>query len=78
MGLPMVPIFYANAGNCCHSSSVKCVIRKMDITCVAIAKIGWDTVQEFWLGNKKLRLKKVSRSVSVLKCHLRLINLKGG
>jgi hypothetical protein len=45
----------------------------MEITRVAIAEVGWDTVQEFWLGNRKLRLKKVSRSASVLKCHFCLL-----
>ncbi len=65
----MVQIFWATTGSHLHLSSLKCVIPKVEITRVAIAEVGWDTVQEFWLGNSKLRLKKVSKSASVLKCH---------
>jgi hypothetical protein len=48
---------------------VKGIIRKMEITRVAIAEVGWQTVHKFCLGRVKVQLKKVSKSDSNLKCH---------
>jgi hypothetical protein len=45
----------------------------MEITCVAIAEVGWQTVHKFWLGRGKLTLKKVSKFSSDLKCHFGLL-----
>jgi hypothetical protein len=68
--LPVVPIFFPAAGSRLQSSRVKGVVRKTEITRVAIAEVGWQTVHEFCNGSVKLRLKKVSKSCSDLKCHL--------
>jgi hypothetical protein len=45
--LPVVPIFLLAAGSRLQSSSVKGVIPKTEITCIAIAEVGWKTVHEF-------------------------------
>ncbi len=71
--LPMVPILLPTAGSHLQSSSVKGVISKMEITCIAIAEVGWQTVHEFFCGRGKVALKKVSKSRSVLKCHFGLL-----
>ncbi len=47
-----------------QSSRVKGVIRKTEVTRVAIAEVGWQTVHEFCDGSVKLVLKKVSKSCS--------------
>jgi hypothetical protein len=65
----MVPILLPTAGSCLQSSSVKGVIHKTEITLIAIAEVGWQTVHEFLCGRGKVSLKKVSKSKSVLKCH---------
>ncbi len=67
--LPVGPIFSPAAGSRLQSSSVKDCIRSTEITCVAIAEVGWQTVHEFCLGRGKLQLKKISNSFSDLKCH---------
>jgi hypothetical protein len=51
--LPVVPILFPAAGGCLQSSRVKGVIRKTEITCVAIAEVGWQTVHEFCNGSVK-------------------------
>ncbi len=51
--LPVLPIFFPAAGSHLQSSSVKGVIRKTEITRVAIAEVGWQTVYEFCNGSVK-------------------------
>jgi hypothetical protein len=67
--LPMVPILLPAMGSCLQSSSVKGVIRKMEITHVAIAETGWQMLHKYWFGRGKLTLKKISNASSDLKCH---------
>ncbi len=69
----MVPILFPAAGSCLQSSSVKGFICKMEITCVAIAEVGWQIDQEFCVGRGKVELKNVSKSLWVLKCHFGLL-----
>jgi hypothetical protein len=49
------------------------MIRKMEITRIAIFEVGWHTLQEFLSGSGNNELKKISKSFSVLKCHLWLL-----
>jgi hypothetical protein len=65
----MVPILLPTAGSCLQSSSVKGFIHKTEITRIAIAEVGWQTIHEFFCGRGKVALKKVSKSMSILKCH---------
>ena len=68
--LSVIPIFFPATGSGLQSSRVKGVIRKMEVTWVAIVEVGWQTVHEFCDGSVKLQLNKVSKSCSNLKCHL--------
>ena len=45
--LPVIPIFFPAVGSCLQSSRVKGVICKMEITCIAVVEVGWQTVHEF-------------------------------
>ena len=65
----MVPIFLPAAGIRLYLSSLKGTVHKIEIMHIAIVEVGWQTFQEFLCGIGKVVLKKLSRSVSVLKCH---------
>jgi hypothetical protein len=56
-----------------QSFSVKGFICKTEITCVAIAEVGWKIDQEFCVGRGKVELENVSKSLLVLKCHFGLL-----
>ncbi len=62
--LPVIPKCLPAAGSCLQSSRVKGINVKTEITRVAIAEVGWQTVHEFWFGSLKLQLKKVSKPLS--------------
>ncbi len=51
--LPVGPIFFPAAGSRLQSSSVKGCVRSMEITRVAIAEVGWQTVCEFFCKLKR-------------------------
>jgi hypothetical protein len=69
----MVPILLPAMGSCLKSSSIKGIIGKTEITCIAIAEVGWQMFHKFWFGRGKSTLKKISNSSSNLKCHFGLL-----
>jgi hypothetical protein len=66
----MSPVCCPIFGNPCHSSSVESFIRKMEITRVVIFVVKRKAVHDICLGRGKVRLKRVSKSLSVLQAHL--------
>ena len=65
----MLPIYFPIVGSRLHSSMEETLIRSTEITCIEMSKEGRYMLQEAWLGKGKVRLKSVSKFVSVVQSH---------
>jgi hypothetical protein len=54
----MVPIFLPTAGSRLQSSSLKGTVRKIEVTRVSIAKVGWHMFQDVWVGEWEMFVEK--------------------